>query len=199
MEQAISIYPESPYLSGRWRIWGAENAGAGLRSGRPCCRKEPGTWCPAFARSIGDDCADRLALVHEVKALIDAVKRQGVGDHRVDLDLPIHVPVDDLRHIRPPARAAKCRAFPDTAGDKLEWARRDLGPGGCHADDDRLAPAAMAGFERRAHDLHIAGAVKGVIGAPDLIGAALRHVDEMGNQIVADLPGVHEMGHAEAL
>src|SRR3954465_11240410 len=39
------------------------------------------------AGSVNDDAADRLALVHQVESLVDLVELQGVGDHRVDLDL----------------------------------------------------------------------------------------------------------------
>ena len=46
-----------------------------------------------------DDRTDRLALVHQVEALVDLLQRQDVGDHRVDLDLAVHVPVDDLGHV----------------------------------------------------------------------------------------------------
>jgi hypothetical protein len=52
--------------------------------------------------------------------------------------------------------------------------------GAGHADDDRLAPAAMRAFQRLAHHLGVAGAVEGVVRAADLVGAALGHVDEMG-------------------
>src|SRR5262249_23708419 len=51
--------------------------------------------------------ADRLALVHQVEGLVDVLQRHLMGDHRVDLDLPIHVPVDDLRDVGTPARAAE--------------------------------------------------------------------------------------------
>ncbi len=61
--------------------------------------------------------------------------------------------------------AAKGRAFPDPAGDKLERTGGDFLAGFGDADDDALAPAAMAGFQRRAHHLGVAGAVEGVIGA----------------------------------
>src|SRR3974377_345959 len=47
------------------------------------------------------------------------------------------------------------------------------------------APAAMAGLERLAHHRDVAGAVEGVVGAPDLIGAPLCHVDEMCDQVAA--------------
>src|SRR5262249_57798365 len=41
--------------------------------------------------------------------------------------------------------------------------------------------------------------VKGVICAADLVGAAFSHVDEMGDEIAADLRRIDEMRHAEAL
>src|SRR5262245_40742563 len=44
----------------------------------------------------------------------------------------------------------------------------------------------------------VADAFEGVVGAADLVGAALCHVDEMGDEIAVDLVGIDEMGHAEA-
>src|SRR5262249_36175272 len=49
--------------------------------------------------SVNHHTPDRLALMHEVKPLVDVFQCQRVGDHRVDLDLAVHVPVDDPRHI----------------------------------------------------------------------------------------------------
>src|SRR5579863_7415177 len=46
------------------------------------------------------------------------------------------------------------------------------------ADDDALAPAAVAALERRAHQVNVADALEGVVGAADLVGAALGHVDK---------------------
>src|ERR1700761_489970 len=102
--------------------------------------------------SVDDDAADALALVHEVEALVDLLQRQHVGDHRVDLDLAVHVPVDDLGHVGPATGAAEGRALPDPPGDQLERTGGDLLARLGHADDDALAPAAVAGLERLAHD-----------------------------------------------
>jgi hypothetical protein len=52
-----------------------------------------------------------------------------VRDHRIDLDLALHVPVDDFRHVGAAARAAEGRALPDAPGHQLEWAGRDLRAG----------------------------------------------------------------------
>src|SRR5262252_8659983 len=150
-------------------------------------------------RSIHDDAPDALALVHQLESLVDVGQRHGVRDHRIDLDLALHVPVDDFRHVGAPARAAEGRALPDTPGDQLERTRRDLRAGRRDTDDDGLAPAAMAGFERLTHDGDVAGAVEGIVGAADLVGAALGHVDEVRDQIATNLFRIDEVGHAEAL
>src|SRR5471032_186987 len=63
-----------------------------------------------------DDRTDRLAFVHQIEALVDLLELEGVGDHWVDLDLSVHVPVDDFRHIGAAACAAKRGSLPDAAG-----------------------------------------------------------------------------------
>src|SRR3546814_5221488 len=72
-----------------------------------------------------------------VEALVDVVERQGVGDEVVDVDLALHVPVDDLGHVGAPARAAEGGALPDPSGDELEGTGGDLLAGAGDADDDR--------------------------------------------------------------
>src|SRR5476651_1313271 len=143
------------------------------------------------ATLIHDDAADRLAARHQIEALVDALQRQNVGDEIVDVDLLLHVPVDDPRHVGAAARAAEGRALPDAAGDELERPRRDLLPGGRDADDHRDAPAAMAAFERLAHQGRIADAFEGIV------GAALGQLDEMADEVARDLFRVDEMRHAE--
>src|SRR5690606_19512011 len=117
---------------------------------------------------------------------------EGVGDHRVDLDLAVHVPVDDLRGVGAAAGPAEGRAAPDPAGDQLERAGGDLLAGLGHADDDALAPAAMAGFQRLAHDRDVAGGVEGIV------GAAVGQGDQMRDDVALDGLRVDEVGHAEA-
>src|SRR4029453_9752372 len=99
--------------------------------------------------------------------------------------------------VRP--RAAECRALHNAAGAQLEWGGRDSRARRGDADDDGLAPPTMARLQRLAHHRDIAGAVEGVIGAADLVGPALGHVDEMPHQIAAGLFRIDEMRHAEAL
>ena len=113
-----------------------------------------------------------------------------VGDQIIDIDLAFHVPVDDLRHIGAPARAAKGRAFPFAARDQLEGARGDLGAGFGHADDDALAPALVRAFQRLAHHLGVAYALEAVVGAA--VGQLHDGIDH-----VVDFLGIDEMRHAE--
>src|SRR3954465_13747667 len=140
---------------------------------------------------VDDDTADRLAIVHEIEALVYAIERQHVGDQVVDVDLALHVPVDDLRHIGAPPRAAERRALPRPPGDELERPRADLLPRARHADDHRHAPAAMAALERLAHHLHVADALEAVV------RPAARDVHQFFNHI--DSLGIDEMRHPELL
>ena len=45
------------------------------------------------------DAADAGPRMHQVETLVDLFQRRDMGDHRVDLDLAIHIPVDDLGHV----------------------------------------------------------------------------------------------------
>src|SRR4051812_20012975 len=115
-----------------------------------------------------------------------------MGDHRIDLDLPVHVPVDDLGDVSAAPRTAERRALPDAAGDELKRPGGYLLAGFRNPDDDRDAPAAMTGFERLAHHAGIAGTVEGVV------GAAVGQSDQMLDDVAADLGRVDEVGHPEA-
>src|SRR6202167_3513902 len=139
-----------------------------------------------------DDRTDRLAPVHQIEALVDLLQFENVGNHRINLDLAVHVPVDDFRHVGPAPRPAERGALPDPAGHELERPRGNLLAGFGHANHDRYAPAAMTGFQRLAHHIGVAGAVEGEI------GAAVGQRDQMLDDIAIDLPGIDEMGHAEA-
>src|SRR3546814_3919151 len=91
------------------------------------------------------------------------LKRQDMRDHRVDLNLAVHVPVDDLGNVGTALRTTKRAAPPITAGDELERARGDFLAGFGNADDDARTPAAMTGFERLAHHGRVSGTVEGIV------------------------------------
>src|SRR5258708_25541880 len=40
-----------------------------------------------------------LPRMHQIERLVDAVERQLMRDQRIDADLAVHVPVDNLRHL----------------------------------------------------------------------------------------------------
>src|SRR5204863_6298050 len=131
--------------------------------------------------------------MHQLEALVKVVELQGVRDQIVDIDLFLHVPIDDLRHIGPPARATEGGALPHAAGHQLKRPRADLLPRRGDTDDDADAPAAMAAFQGLPHRLHIADAFEAVI------GAALCYIDEIGHEIALHLLRIDEMRHAELL
>src|SRR3984893_7882274 len=131
--------------------------------------------------------------MHQVEPLVGLVELQLVGDQIVDVDLPLHVPVDDFGHIGAAPRAAKSGSLPDAAGDKLEGAGGNFLARAGDADDDADAPATVATFERLAHDADIADALEAVI------GATLGEVHEIGDELALDFLRVDEMGHPELL
>ena len=131
--------------------------------------------------------------MHQIEALVDFLKRQHMGNHRVDLDLAGHVPIDDLGHVGPPFGAAERGSAPVAAGDELERAGRDFLARLGHTDDDRGAPAAMAGFKCLPHHRGIASAIKGII------GPAIGQRDQMRNDIALNILGIDEMRHPEPL
>src|SRR5262249_34258855 len=121
--------------------------------------------CLTLFDSEHDDRTDRFAFVHQVEAFVDILQFEDMGDHWIDLNLSIHVPVDDLRHIGATTRAAERGAFPDAAGHQLERPGGDLLAGFGDADDDGGTPATVAAFQRLAHHGDVARAVKRVVGA----------------------------------
>src|SRR5271155_2626488 len=148
---------------------------------------------------VHHDAANAFAFVHQVERGVDLGKRHRVGDHRIDCDFPLHVPFDDLRNVGAATGATEGGAAPYPAGYELERPRGNFLARAGNADDDALAPAAMAALQCRAHQADIADAFERIVGAADLIGTAFGHIDEMGDKVAADFFRVDEMRHAEAL
>src|SRR5262249_32370750 len=114
-------------------------------------------------------------------------------DQIVDVDLLVHVPVDDLRHIRAPARTAESGALPHPSGDELERPGLDLLTRAGDPNDHGHAPAAMAALERLAHEIDVADALEAVV------RATLGETHEVLYEIALDLLGVDEVRHAKFL
>src|SRR3546814_10195836 len=103
--------------------------------------------------------------MHQVECPIDIIKRHGVGNQVVNIDLAVHIPVDDLGHVSPAPRAAKGAPLPYAAGDELERPGGNFLASFGNTDDDAFTPASMAAFRRLAHDFRIAGAIETVLRA----------------------------------
>ena len=65
--------------------------------------------------------------MHQMKAVIDLIKAELMGDHWINFDLAIHIPIDNFWHIGPARRPAEGGAAPHPAGDQLERPRADFG------------------------------------------------------------------------
>src|ERR1700759_5655972 len=107
---------------------------------------------------VMNDGADRLPFMHQIEGFIDTRERPRMRDERRELDLARHRVFDHARQLRAALDAAECRAQPAAAGDELERAGGDFLTRAGHADNNRLAPAAMRAFERRTHHVDVADA-----------------------------------------
>src|SRR5256885_8741041 len=161
--------------------------------------------------SVHNDRAYGFALVHQVEALVDVGELELVRDQVVDVDLALHVPVDDFRHVAPALGAAERGALPYAAGDELERARLDFLTRARDADDHRHAPALVAALQRLAHHVDVADALEAVVGAAlgqvhqvrDQLGAGFFRIDEMRDaeflgERLARRIGIHADDHAGA-
>ena len=119
------------------------------------------------------------------------LQAHGVGDEGFELNLASHGVFHHAGQLAAALDAAKGRTQPLAAGHQLEGAGLDLLAGTGHADDDRLAPAAVGAFQCRAHHVHIADAFKAVIHAP------ARHLDDHLLDGLVEVLGVHAVGGAE--
>src|SRR3984885_7842094 len=131
--------------------------------------------------------------MHQVESTVDLLQRHGMRYEIVDVDLTVHVPIDDLRYIGAAACAAECRPLPHAPRDQLEWTGRNLLAGARDSNDHRDSPAAMAALQRMAHQIYIADAFE------TIVGAAVGECDQVGHEIAADFLRIDEVRHAEFL
>ena len=68
----------------------------------------------------------RLPTLHQIKALFNFLKRHGVRNQIIDIDLAFRVPVDDFRNVGVTPCAAECGAFPVAAHHELGRSRSNL-------------------------------------------------------------------------
>src|ERR1019366_9963383 len=84
------------------------------------------TLSSSYTASINHHASNTLPPAHQLEPLVDLLERQHVRDQVVDIDAPVHVPINDPRHVGAAARSAERRAHPDAAGNELERPRGDL-------------------------------------------------------------------------
>src|SRR3546814_4492952 len=114
------------------------------------------------------------------------------SDLVVNIDLAVHIPVDDLGHVSPAPRAAKGAPLPYAAGDELERPGGNFLASFGNTDDDAFTPAAMAAFQRLAHDVRIAGAIETVI------RASISRINHRRDHLVeANVLRIDELRHAK--
>ena len=98
--------------------------------------------------------------MHKIERAIDVGERHLMGDQWINLNLFIHVPIDNLWDVGAAARPTKSRAFPDPSGDQLEWASGNFSTRCGNADDDRHSPPLVTALQRLAHHLHVPDALE---------------------------------------
>ena len=79
---------------------------------------------------VEDHASDGFTRVHQVEGVIYPLKRHRVSNEIVDLDFLFHIPIDDLRNVSAPSRAAECGTLPYPARHELERAGGNLGTRG---------------------------------------------------------------------
>src|SRR3954454_10511621 len=80
-------------------------------------------------QSVNHDAADALARMHQVERPVDVGERHHMSDHRINLDVAVQVPVDDLRPVGAASGAAEGGTLPDAGGDEPKRPGLDLGAG----------------------------------------------------------------------
>src|SRR4030081_3283361 len=103
--------------------------------------------------SILDHGSNYLARMHQLERIVDLVQRQHFGDHFVDLDFAVEVPIDIAWKLRTAFDAAERGAAPDATGDQLERAGRDFLTRARDTDDNRFTPAFVTTLQGRAHHM----------------------------------------------
>src|SRR5690606_20558476 len=137
-----------------------------------------------------DNGTNGFAFVHQVERLIDLIQRQAVSDERIELDFPGHRLFNHTRQLGTTFHAPECRPAPYAPCHQLERTGFDLLACPCHANDDALAPAFMAAFQRRTHHIDVTNTFKAEVNAA--VGQFNNHV--LNRFIV--IFRVHEIGRA---
>jgi hypothetical protein len=75
--------------------------------------------CPLFLFHV-HNAANAITLLHVVERSSNISEWLSVSDELIDLELALHVVVNQIGELCTSFDAAKCTTLPDTSGDKLE-------------------------------------------------------------------------------
>jgi hypothetical protein len=67
-----------------------------------------------------DDAADAVTSLHVLEGGVDLVEGLSVGDELVDLELAVHVVVDEVGKLSAALDTTESTSLPDATGDELE-------------------------------------------------------------------------------
>src|SRR5690606_18167922 len=110
-----------------------------------------------------DDRADALAFFHQFEGLVDVFQTHGVGDEGAERNVALLRLLHIAWQLAATLHATKGTAAPDPASDHLERTGDDFLPSAAHTNDARLAPAPVAAFQCRTHQLDVADTRAGVV------------------------------------
>ena len=78
--------------------------------------------------------------MHQSESIINIIQGHSMCYERVDLNLPIHIPIYYFWHIRAASRAAERGTFPRSARDQLKWTSCNFLTRPRDADDIGFSP-----------------------------------------------------------
>lgn len=108
------------------------------------------------------DTANRFPSFHQVEAFVELLELQSMRNQRIEQNLFLHVPVDDLWQFVE-ASAAHVAAGPLPAHHQMCGRRANVAPVRCNADDVATAPREIRALEGLAHRQRIADAFETVV------------------------------------
>ena len=115
-----------------------------------------------------------------------------MGNQVINIDLALHIPVNNLRYIGATTGATKGSTAPRAACYQLERSGSNLFPSPCYAHNATFTPAFVASFKRLTHHIYIANTFKAVI------HATASHINNMVHHIL-NVSGVYKVCHTKLL
>lgn len=129
--------------------------------------------------------------MNKVEGGVDLIKRNGVSDEIVDIDIEINVKVKDIRKVGEKEREEEGGEFKEEEGEEMEREGGDLIEGLGKKDNDRLKKEEMEELKRMKNKVGIESGVEGIVrkeigkimnGMKKIVIEDLERVDEVSNE-----------------